>query len=642
MTTVSVSQATFRPSSGGVGATPPKTGAGQISAEKELPLKAAQGILLALAAILFFAWIGRFPLLDPDEGRYAEIAREMLESRDFLIPHLNNVEYFEKPPLFYWLLAGSMAILGQQEWAVRIVPGIAGFLTLLLIMGWGSRLLGRRTGVLAAWVYLTSAVPLIMAKLPIIDGVFSLFLTATWGAWWAGYMDASNTVKKRWYCLAWTCMGLATMTKGIAAIVLTGAIITGTVALRREWSALRSMFPLRGLLLFAAITLPWHLWVGLRYPSFWHFYFVVQHFGRLAGNEHVKSFWFFFLVLPAGMFPWTGLFFPAFAGALRRTFKAVNVHGRLRGKAEPSRLAGTTLDRDTRQAETLLFLVLWVLTVLGMFSLSRCKLVPYILPAYPAMALLTATYLSGDAHRKPSTRWSAAAMGALLLALIPVASHYAPRQHILPVDELTWAIRALQGGTLLAILLLGFAFLRPTRVSFCTGLVMLAFMPTVMMTVPVVVQYTKIGPLLKAMPHPLPAEVKTAEWGTYDRSFAFYARRPTILVDVSGELDFGKTLEDHSAILLQGVDNLRRLSAEGPLLVNLPHEKWPQVRTWGTLHPVAANSRNLMVGNDEFLRRTGLEAWPEQAITSPPLLLMPRQGSSSEKGGGQKRLVVGD
>ncbi|MBT3259676.1 MAG: phospholipid carrier-dependent glycosyltransferase, partial [Deltaproteobacteria bacterium] len=136
---------------------------------------------------LYFVGLDSYPLLDPDEGRYAEIPREMLESGDFITPRLNYVKYFEKPPLFYWLTAGSMALFGQKEWAVRLVPAVAGFLTLLLIMGLGKRIFDGPTGVMAAWIYLTSVIPTVLARLPIIDGVFSLILTATWGTWWLGY-----------------------------------------------------------------------------------------------------------------------------------------------------------------------------------------------------------------------------------------------------------------------------------------------------------------------------------------------------------------------------------------------------------------------------------------------------------------------
>jgi 4-amino-4-deoxy-L-arabinose transferase-like glycosyltransferase len=600
--------------------------------EGEGLLLGTYALALALAVILYFAFMGAYPLLDPDEGRYAEIAREMLESGDFLIPRLDYMGYLEKPPLFYWLLASSMGLFGQHEWAVRIVPGIAGFLTLLLTIGFGSRFLGRRTGFMAGWVYLTSVVPLVMARLPIIDGVFSLFLAATWGAWYTGYTAASATTKRRWYCLAWTCMALATMTKGIAAIVLTGAIISGMVAVNRQWNALRSMFPLRGLLIFAAIAFPWHLYVGIRYPLFWHFYFVVQHFGRLVGSEHVKPFWFFVLVFPFGMFPWTVFVLPAFNDPLRSAARTVNMRWKPASREKQSLFEKTTPIQETRQTQTLAFLILWVLAVVGLFSLSRCKLVPYILPAYPAMALMTGSYLAGHGRKQRYIRWTMVTAAVLLLAFIPVVSHFAESQHALPIGELTWPVRAAQGGLLIASLLLGLAAFRAALVPACTGLVLIAIVPSVMMTVPLASEYTKLGSILNSMPGPLPADMKIAEWDTYHPSLNFYTRRPVILVDVGGELEFGSRLGDSSHLLLHGAESLRDLVALGPLLVNLPPERWPEVRVWGTLHPVAANRNNVMVGNEAFFRLTGLRPWPEQAITSSPSLLIPRRRIPSEKG----------
>ena len=279
--------------------------------------------VLAMAMFLYFVGLGSYPLLDPDEGRYAEIPREMLESGDFITPRLNYVKYFEKPPLFYWLTAGSMALFGQKEWAVRLVPAVAGFLTLLLIMGLGKRIFDGPTGVMAAWIYLTSVTPTVLARLPIIDGVFSLFLTATWGAWWLGYKAQPKQARRLWYCISWACLGLAVMTKGIAAIALTGLIAGGFILCRRDWRALLSMAWIPGLLIFAVIVVPWHWAVSAENPGFFHFYIVVQHFARLVSHEHAKPFWFFMAIFPFGMLLWTAFFFPAAAKSFRKAFKAV-------------------------------------------------------------------------------------------------------------------------------------------------------------------------------------------------------------------------------------------------------------------------------------------------------------------------------
>ncbi|HEJ83484.1 MAG TPA: glycosyltransferase family 39 protein, partial [Desulfobacteraceae bacterium] len=231
-------------------------------------------LVTVLAAGIYFIGLDGYPLLDPDEGRYAEISREMLETGDFITPRLNYVKYFEKPPLFYWCVAGAMALFGQSEWVVRMVPALAGLLTVVLIMALGNCLFGRRVGVMAGWVYLTSVIPLILARLPIIDGLFSLLLTATWGTWWCGYRALPGGAKRRWYIAAWALMGLAVMTKGVAAIALTGGIVLGVIALRSDWRALGSLCWISGLLVFAVIVLPWHLAAGFRNPEFFHFYFV--------------------------------------------------------------------------------------------------------------------------------------------------------------------------------------------------------------------------------------------------------------------------------------------------------------------------------------------------------------------------------
>jgi 4-amino-4-deoxy-L-arabinose transferase-like glycosyltransferase len=560
--------------------------------------------VLVTAMFLYFLCLGSYPLLDPDEGRYAEIPREMLESGDYITPRLNYVSYFEKPPFFYWLTAGSMALFGQKEWAVRLVPAMAGFLSLLLVMGLGKRIFDGRTGVMAAWIYLTSVIPTVLARLPIIDGVFSLFLTATWGTWWMGYNARTKPSRKAWYWLSWACLGLAVMTKGIAAIALTGLIVGGFIICRRDWRALLSFEWVPGLLIFAVIVVPWHWAVSSENPGFFHFYIVVQHFARLVSHEHAKPFWFFMAVFPFGMLLWVAFFFPAVANSFRKAFKVV---------------------RSPRgDGEAILFLSIWVVAVIGLFSLSSCKLIPYILPAYPAMALLMADFVRDRSLKKRSVLWVAAILATLLLvcagALMPVAM----RQDALPISELMPAIRVGQAGLILgSVFLLGSLFKR-RMIPFATGFAMVLLFPAMLMVVPSVAKYRKVGGFIKAMPRPLPGEIRIAEWRNYDQALSFYSGRRTILIDEIGELAYGSSLGDHSEYFLRGEESLKRLAVDVPLLVNIRPGAWPKVRNWKTLKPVAANSTNVMVANEPFFHLTGLKPWPDSAITPPPLLLMPR------------------
>ncbi len=564
--------------------------------------------ITVLAAVVYFAGLGSYPLLDPDEGRYAEIPREMLESGDFITPRLNYVKYFEKPPLFYWLTAGSMALFGQKEWAVRLVPALAGFLTFLLVMGFGKRLFNGRTGVMAAWIYLTGMIPLILARMPIIDGVFSLFLTAAWGTWHLGYQSPGKRFRQGWYCISWACLGMAVMTKGIAAIALTGLIVGGIIICRRDWRALGAMAWAPGLLIFAIIVVPWHWAVSLRNPEFFHFYIVVQHFSRLVSLEHAKPFWFFIVLFPFGMLFWTGLFFPAAANSIKTAWRVVR---------DPQN-KGT-------QSESILFLVIWVSAVIGLFSLSRCKLVPYILPAYPAMALLIAVYLDKGALLKCPARWCTALMAFLLLAAVLPIRNIARGQDMIPMAELTLPLVMAQIALLSGGILLLVSLFKRRLIPFATGFTLILLMPAMFMIVPVPAKYRKIGGFIKAMPQPLPREIRVAEWRNYDQALSFYSRRRTILIDEINELAFGKSLGDHSEYFLKGEESLKRLALDVPLLVNIRPRDWPTVRTWQTLKPVAANSTNVMVGNNAFFCLTGLKPWSDAAVTPPPLLLMPRR-----------------
>ena len=580
---------------------------GLTSRKKRNTVWAAIGVL-AMAMLLYLLGLGGYPLLDPDEGRYAEIPREMLESGDFITPRLNYVKYFEKPPLYYWLTAGSMAVFGEKEWAVRLVPAVAGFLTLLLIMGLGLRIFDGPTGVMGAWVYLTSVIPMVLARLPIIDGVFSLFLTATWGTWYLGYKATTKNSRRVWYCTSWACLGLAVMTKGIAAIALTGLIAGGFILCRRDWRALLSFEWVPGLLIFAVIVVPWHWAVASRNPGFFHFYIVVQHFARLVSHEHAKPFWFFMAIFPFGMLLWTAFFFPALAKSLQKAYKAVRLP---RG--------------DGGSGEAVLFLVIWVFAVIGLFSLSTCKLIPYILPAYPAMALLTANFLRGQKQLKQSVRWSAAILAILLLVCASVLMPAAMRQDTLTMSELVPAIRVGQAGLILGGIFLLVCLYKGRLIPFAAGFAMVLLFPAMLMIVPSVAQYRKVGGFIKAMPSPLPREIRIAEWRNYDQALSFYSGRRTILVDETSELAYGRSVGNHEDYFLTGEESLKKLIEKVPLLVNLRPDHWPKVREWKTMKPVAANSTNVMVGNEAFFRLTGLVPWPDSAITPPPLLLMPRQ-----------------
>ena len=221
--------------------------------------------------------------------------------------------------------------------------------------------------------------------------------------------------------------------------------------------------------------------------------------------------------------------------------------------------------------------------------------------------------------------WGAAILCILLLVCAGTLMPVAMRQDALHMAELLPAIRVGQVGLILGSVFLLVSLFKRRMIPFATGFAMVLLFPAMLMVVPSVAKYRKVGGFIKAMPRPLPGEIRIAEWRNYDQALSFYSGRRTILVDEIGELAYGSSQGDHSDYFLKGDDTLKRLAIDVPLLVNIRPGAWPKVRNWNTLIPVAANSTNVMVGNEAFFRLTGLKPWPDSAITPPPLLLMPQR-----------------
>ena len=151
-----------------------------------------------------------------------------------------------------------------------------------------------------------------------------------------------------------------------------------------------------------------------------------------------------------------------------------------------------------------------------------------------------------------------------------------------------------------------------------TGLALVALLPTAILTVPAVANYRKIGGLIKAMPNPLPANIKIAEWSNYDQSLSFYTNRRIILIDEIDELAFGKSLDGNSEFFLKGAEKPETTCRRGPLLVNLRPEAWSRVREWGLLHPVAVNTTNVRQATTDFFVSPALCPGPMTASPVSP------------------------
>ncbi|HEX9023662.1 MAG TPA: glycosyltransferase family 39 protein, partial [Geobacteraceae bacterium] len=326
-------------------------------------------LLAIFLGIAFFQYLGRIPLMEPDEGRYAEIPREMLERGDFITPFLNYVKYFEKPPLHYWLNALSFSIFGQNEFAARFPGALMGLLTCLITYYAGRQLFCRRSGLFAALILGTSTGFLLQARIDITD----LTLTCTLSASLLFFILAAREQGSRkglYYHLFYLCAALAVLAKGLIGIIFPGAIIFLHLAFTRNWRLLREMRPATGIPLFLLVAAPWFVAVSLKNPEFARFFFIHEHFERFLTKVHgrYQPFWYFVPVLAGTMLPWSFFIPSAFKGIWR---------GRLSG------------DGQAR-----LYLAIWALFIFIFFSKSDSKLIPYILPVFPPLALLMGSAFS--------------------------------------------------------------------------------------------------------------------------------------------------------------------------------------------------------------------------------------------------------
>ncbi len=320
--------------------------------------------LLAVAILLIVFEPGRVPFFEPDEGRYAEIPREMLSRGDLVTPHLNGVLYFEKPPLLYWSVALSFRLFGENELAARVPGKLASVGLALLAYFFARRRYGERVAVFAALVTASSALVFALSRMVLIDPLLSLALA------FAAFSFASfaeGGEKRSLYTLHISCAA-AVMLKGLIGIVLPGGAIVLWALLAKRLRLLPKLFSPLPLLLFLALTVPWHAILALREPDFLSFYFVHEHFNRFAASSHRRegSPLFFVAVLIGGLLPFTVLL------------------GRLRDAWPGRRLSALR----GRKAET--FLWVFAILVFAFFSISRSKLIPYLQPIWPALSVLLA------------------------------------------------------------------------------------------------------------------------------------------------------------------------------------------------------------------------------------------------------------
>ncbi len=358
----------------------------------------AWGLALAVLAI-YLAFLGARGLNEPDEGRYAEIGREMAASGDGLIPRLNGFAHFQKPPLIYWATAASLKLCGVNESAARLPSALAALGTAALTYAMGRRLLGKTGGALAALVLLGSVGYFALSQLLTPDMLMTLWIAGALTC----LVEEMHRPAARWRWGFFLAMGLGFLTKGpMAFVVPLSAALGATLAQRRSAAPLALPWA-RGLALALLIGLSWFLALSLLQPELFTYFWKYELLQRFTSHTHGRSkpFWFFIPVILAGFLPWS-VFFPSLA---RRAWQ------RLRQKTPLRPLHGLLLG--------------WLLPPFLILSLSGSKLPTYPLPLFPGLSLLlVAWWQSRGASPRPLVLLAAGslALAALAAAAAPFAN----------------------------------------------------------------------------------------------------------------------------------------------------------------------------------------------------------------------------
>lgn len=348
-------------------------------AAKERPY--ALAAILAASALAFVLGLGGLGLLGPDEPRYAEVAREMFVSGDYISTRLCGCLWFEKPVLLYWLSAISYRFFGVNELAARLPTAITAIATVALLFLALRRLAFPRVAVCGSLVLATSGIFIAYARVAAPDMILTAAMTA---ALLAGFLATKTRGRARliYTVLAFSSMGLGVLAKGLVGIVLVLAILSVFLLITRQVTSLRWRDCLIGLVAFVAVAGTWYIPVIERHGwAFIEEFFIRHHFQRFTSNEfgHPQPVYFFLLVAIAGTAPWTFFLIPSVA--------------RLR-----------SLRPRLEERDSLLALAwIWVAVPLIFFSLSESKLPGYILPISPALAVILGVeverFWSGDRAR---------------------------------------------------------------------------------------------------------------------------------------------------------------------------------------------------------------------------------------------------
>ena len=560
------------------------------SPSASLPLSAltrgrAVALLLVFTAI-WFSTLDYRRLMHPDEGRYAEIPREMAASGDWITPRLNGIKYFEKPALQYWITAAAYSIFGVHEWTARSWPALSGFLGVLFIGYVGLRLGGSRLGLYSAAVLGSSAAYVLGAQVLTLDAGVTFWMSVGLGSLFIAQRDDATPGEEHgWMLAAWAVLALAVLSKGLIGLVLPGAALVIYSLLQRDWSLWRRMHLIGGLLLFLAISAPWFVVVSLRNGEFFDFFFIHEHFARFMTHQaHREGAWWYFIpVLIVGLLPW--------AAVLLWTVRTI--------------WTGAPVNRNGFSWQR--FALVWSAFIFVFFSASDSKLPWYILPIFPALALVLGWQLT-VLPRITLARLMlplVATMGFVVLALFiaypAIASRFAktgaPLELLLAYG--VWlksaCVCAFAGGVVGLLCLRSHRRTAAVLVLSLSALVAVMLMLTGYDTLGEARSAKSIVSRIVAANGPLRADIPFFSVRMYDQTLPYYLGRTVTQVEHDDELAMGIASEPGKAIATEA-EWLHRWSDAAQAYAIMQPEEYARLQSEGVpMRELGRDTRRVIV-----------------------------------------------
>ena len=523
--------------------------------------------LFVLFALVYVLPLGFRPLTIPDETRYGEIPREMLTSGDWVVPRLNGLKYFEKPPFGYWANAVSMVTFGENAFALRIPSALSVIISAFMIFLLVRRLSPKGSAsALAPAIFLTCPLVLAIGHISLLDSLLSMLLTGAMVSFFFAHMADKMRRKVFFLALMGVFCGLAFLTKGFLAFAVPVLAIVPFMLWEGRYKDLFRI-PWIPMVTAFAVVLPWSLMIHFREGDFWNYFFWTEHVARFlepVRGQHPKPLWYFLPVLAGGALPWVAQSPAAIPRVLKFEMKRPLIR----------------------------FAMCWFFFPFLFFSVCSGKLIPYILPCFPPLAIvfamgLVAYFEAGKSRAFSVSAWVLAVLcglgGLFLLVSGLVQMNWGPYEAIRvydPDEGVKWLVGSM-GAFLWAFLVIGSIRMKDYRKKmafYCAGILPFFFLASLSVPNSAMDRRTPGGLLERNLSRVTPDAVLVSNDNVLRAVCWFFKRDDAKVLEKAGEFTYGLKHDDNRPGKFLSVaafkDTIRENAGKRPVILVLTRDHY--------------------------------------------------------------------